>query len=343
MLAIRQGLISGTGALANNPVFTPLAAAQSVVGALPMARIGGGAVESVKPVIRPDHRALSGSALNRLGKIMRLPGRDIPKQGTAHPTFHQANMNRTTLLSNIAHDKQSMDSTIRALTSDLRNPLRAKEARARLNLVLAQRAGLDMVQKKVEAYQIPANLSHQGYVQVANMLASVDDGRRDLFNRMPHLIDHHGSVEQAFAELASRLVSPISDVSVPVQGTAHPTFHQANMNRTTLLSNIAHDKQSMDSTIRALTSDLRNPLRAKEARARLNLVLAQRAGLDMVQKKVEAYQIPANLSHQGYVQVANMLASVDDGRRDLFNRMPHLIDHHGSVEQAFAELASRLR
>ena len=338
MLAIRQGQISGTGPLASHSVVSSLAPVKPVVGDLCVDRVSASA--DLKPAVRPDQQALSGNATNRLGKIVAMPKRDIPVQGTGSATLQQAEWNRTNLLASIAQLKQALDSEIQGIASDLKNPTREEEARARLNLVLVQRDGLAMLQSKLEGYRIPGNLSPQGYHQVANMLASVDAGIRDLVNPLPHLMNRR-SMEKAFADLASRLGSPRPFVSVPAQGTGQATFRQADLNRTNLLGSIGQLKQALDFELQGIASDLKNPNRVKEAMARMELVLTQRAGLDLVEKKLEGYQIPGNLSPQGYHQVANMLASIDAGIRDLVNPLPHLMNRK-RMEKAFTDLASRL-
>ncbi len=202
MLAIRQGQISGTGPLASHSEVASLVPVKRVVGALSRARVAASA--DLKPAVRPDQQALSGNATNRLGKIVAMPMRDTPVQGTGQATFQQADMNRTNLLGRIGQLKQALDFELQGIASDLKNPTREEEARARMELVLTQRAGLDLVEKKLEGYQIPGNLSPQGYHQVANMLASVDAGIRDLLDPLPHLMNRQ-RMEKAFTDLASRL------------------------------------------------------------------------------------------------------------------------------------------
>jgi hypothetical protein len=148
MLAIRQGQISGTGPLASHSEVASLVPVKRVVGALSRARVAASA--DLKPAVRPDQQALSGNATNRLGKIVAMPMRDIPVQGTGSATLQQAEWNRTNLLASIAQLKQALDSEIQGIASDLKNPAREEEARASLNLVLVQRDGLAMLQSKLE-------------------------------------------------------------------------------------------------------------------------------------------------------------------------------------------------
>jgi len=266
----------------------------------------GSPSSAAKPAAPKDDRQVSSTASSaaQAAKENQEANSVADKARAAQIAKDQA-----VLLQNISQRMADLGSELSKLSNDLKDPARAPEARARMNLVQMQMAELGGISRQVQGISVPAGADAKTAAAMSGALARIDGDVKGLSDPSQR--------NQAKADVLQQL-NVLQNPALAGQSNAALNHQKAvSLNLFNRISELAGEMNN-------LVGDLGDPRKAAEADARLKQLNMQVSQVIDVQNHVGAFRVTPGMSPADQAKAANLLAGINDQVANLSdpNQMP---------------------